>query len=212
MSVTPANRSIAHQPDVPGKNPVAHNLDNNVYAAQAPKADPGATVTPATPSPQPPAAAQHDIFDQRMHEKHDLEREKNDKAREKVASQEEHERKDGKDPSHDRADQARAEVPSAEETLNFALIDIERGLAQLRQSSASTIAGTWAHTAILYFEAAVSRIDWSLDRARGGRKITTEQRAVARADYEKRYRDVVPPQVLHPAPMLDKAGPGARVE
>jgi hypothetical protein len=211
MPVTPANRSITHPLDVPGKDPLAHNLDNNVYAAQ-------------TPSPTPPAKAEHDIESQHEYEKNKLDHEKaeaeaRDEKDEKKEAAKEHDDKakaakteTAKETSREEERAAAHSAPATPESaLNFAIIDIQRGINQIRQSSAASVVGTWAHTAILYFDAAIARLDWSLDRARSGKRVSAEQRAAERVEYEKNYRDEVPNEVPRPSPLLDKLDPNATV-
>lgn len=183
----PANRSITPPaPGIPGKDPHAHNLDSNVYAAQAPPADgrEGRETSPSavTHPPAPPAAAQHDIDEQRAYEK--KEKEKHD-AEAKTEAQTAKKEAEGK----------RLAALAPADAFAFAIIDLQRGINRLRHAAAASIPGTYVHDAVLYFEAAVARMDPALDQARGGKRIDEVERARVMREYEQRYKDEVPEQV-----------------
>ena len=85
------------------------------------------------------------------------------------------------------------------DVLAFAVIDLQRGIDQLKQNSAANQPGTFVYTAIQYFEAAVLRLDGSLELERGGvegKKLSPEERAKEHTRYEQEYRDHVYPEVV----------------
>jgi hypothetical protein len=184
MSVTPANQSIT--PPAPGvqtKDPFAHNLDSNVYAAQAPQ--PNARENPVHAQVTPPAPlprAQRDIDTKSAHDESEKRKDKADADKE--GKREENHKEEAK--------RAPAGPPPVTDTLAFAIIDLQRGINQLRSNSAATVPGTWVHEGIRYFERAIERLDHSLGQQRMGAKITAEQRAAEMARYEHDYRDLTP--------------------
>jgi hypothetical protein len=99
----------------------------------------------------------------------------------------------------EQAKKASAPAPApanpATDALSFAIIDCQRGVNQLRQNSAASVAGTWVHTAILYFDAAIARLDRSLGLQRPGVRLSAEDRARERTRYEHEYVDPTLPRV-----------------
>ncbi len=86
------------------------------------------------------------------------------------------------------------------DVLAFSIIDLQRGIDQLKQNSAGGTPGTYVYAAIQYFEAAVLRLDGSLELERGGgaegKKLSPEDRAKLNTRYEQEYRDHVYPEVV----------------